>query len=111
MELVTVTPGIIARFIPPSNLVDQALGLTAGRLEYPFGNNRETLRFGLQNQSEYPAELKSSDYIAYVEFYDLRGLKIDEVQPTIRDVKIFSERANPERFARANDDGPFYPSG
>ena len=108
-ETIVLAPGIVGKFLPSSNLVDQRLGLTAGRVEYPFGQQRETLRFGLKNQCDFATSLSRDDYIAYVEFYDLRGLSTHPVKLTERDAEIYERRRVDEgRFYRANDDGPFY---
>jgi len=107
-EQIVIKQGIVAKFVAASNLVEQGLGLTAGRLEYPFGKQGETLRFGLKNQNDGPAELAADDYVAYVEFYDLRALRLRPTPLSPRDRRIYAGRVNEERFAHANDDGVRY---
>jgi deoxycytidine triphosphate deaminase len=41
-EKIIVEEGIIAKFVPSSNIIEQGLTLTAGRLEFPFGKGAET---------------------------------------------------------------------
>jgi hypothetical protein len=106
-EDIQVGKGIIAKFVPTSNLVEQAFGLTAGRLEYPFGRNAEVLVFGIKNQLNMPNPLSKDDFIAYAEFHDLRALQNTEVQLTDRDKKIYAERVDPDRLRRADDDGVY----
>ncbi|HUP61109.1 MAG TPA: hypothetical protein VNA69_11880 [Thermoanaerobaculia bacterium] len=108
-EKVVVEEGIIAKFIPSSNIIEQGLALTAGRLEFPFGKAAERLRFGLKNQLDIPIEVTAYQQVAYVEFYDLRGLKRRPTELTPRDKEVFSERVASERKHRADDDGVYYP--
>jgi len=107
-EDIVVSEGIVAKFVPTSNLIEQGLALTAGRLEFPFGRSGEKLMFGLKNQLDSPVPFERHDYVAYVEFYDLRALQKHQVIQIERDKKIFAARVTPERLARAQDDGVYY---
>ena len=51
-ENIVLKEGIIGQFLPASNLIEAGLGLTAGRLEYPFGHRGEAIRFGCPKPSE-----------------------------------------------------------
>ena len=102
-EQLKVAEGIIGQFIPSSNLIEQGFGLTAGRLEHPYGQNGEPIRFGLRNLLPYPSDLYARQRLAYVMFYDLRGLNNIPIEFTEREWKLIAIR-----MARARDDGPFY---
>jgi deoxycytidine triphosphate deaminase len=108
-EYISVAPGIVGHFVAPSNLIHQGFGLTAGRIEAPFGGvetGRLKVRFGLKNllKSKKNALMKK-DLIAYVYFVDLRGLNSLRVEETDRDRRLFD--AWKRRKLRAEDDGAF----
>jgi len=103
-ESIKLPEGIIGQFIPSSNLIEQGYGITAGRLEYPYGQKGEPIRFGLKNYLNESNELRAEDQLAYIQFFDLRGLDNNTVKLTERDLKLFTMR-----LRRAKDDGPFYP--
>src|SRR5690606_37521661 len=48
-ESIKLPVGIVGRFIPSSNLIEKGIGLTAGKIEKPFGDKGERIRFGLFN--------------------------------------------------------------
>lgn len=109
-EYISVAPGIVGHFVAPSNLIHQGFGLTAGRIEAPFGGietGRLKVRFGLKNLLDKKNSLVKTDLVAYVYFIDLRGLNTMAVEETDRDRKLFE--AWKRRKLRAEDDGP-YPS-
>jgi hypothetical protein len=106
-EEIIVEAGVIAKFVPTSNLIEQGFAITAGRLEHPFGQKGETLKFGMRNQLDSRNPLSASDYIAYVEFYDLRALRNRPTHLTPRDEKIFAARVDPDRKRRAEDGSVF----
>ena len=106
-EYITASEGIVGHFIPSSNLIMQGFGLTAGRIEFPFGHTqtgRLKIRFGLTNLLNKPNKLLKSDYLAYVYFIDLRGLNNKHVDLTDRDRVLFE--AWKKRKRKAEDDGP-----
>ena len=102
-EQLKVAEGIIGQFIPSSNLIEQGFGLTAGRLENPYGQKGEPIRFGLKNLLPYPSALSGKQRLAYVMFYDLRGLNNIPIEFTEREWRLIAIR-----MTRARDDGPFY---
>jgi len=93
-EQIILPSGIVGRFIPASNLIEQGIGLTAGKLEYPFGQKNEKIRFGLKNFTDNELIFNKSDRIAYIEFFDLRSLKISDTKLSDRDKAIYSDRRN-----------------
>lgn len=102
-EHIKVPEGIIGQFVASSNLIEQGLGITAGRLEFPYGQKGEPIRFGLKNFLNEPNALRMSDQLAYIQLFDLRGLDNNAVKLTPRDIKLFTMR-----LTRAKEDGPFY---
>lgn len=108
-ELIVLEPGILGEFIPSSNLIEQGLGITAGRLEHPFGQKNEVVRFGLKNFLEAPNEIRADQYLAYIQFFDLRGLSTKSYELTKRDLELFAKRVVQGYKARAKDGGVFYP--
>ncbi len=102
-EQIKVSEGIIGQFIPSSNLIEQGFSLTAGRLEHPYGQKGEPIRVGLKNLLNSPNTLKKGERIAYIQFFDLRGLNNIPIEFTEREWKLIGIR-----MARARDDGPNY---
>lgn len=100
-ETIKLPYGIVGRFIPSSNLIEKGLGLTAGKVEKPFGDKGEKIRFGLYNYLDTPSTLLFTDRVAYVQFTDLRGLDNHEYKPTGYERKIYE-------FRIREDDGPDY---
>lgn len=72
--------GIVGRFIPTSNLVDNGLLLNAGQIDNKYGLNGEGLRFGLKNLLPVPNPICADTRLAHVEFFDLRGITVDPVE-------------------------------
>lgn len=105
-ERIKLPKGIVGKFVPSSNLIESGFGLTAGRIEYPYGSNGEPIRFGLKNLLDQPNEVTSQMRLAYVEFFDLRGLRNMEYKLTEREMRIFASRL---RYAK--DDGVDYGDG
>lgn len=108
-EFISITEGVVGQFIPPSNFVFQGFGLTAGRLEAPFGRvdgGRQKVRFGVKNLLDTENILFAEDYIAYVYFIDLKGLKSEPLVLSERDRDMFASWLRRKR--QAEDDGPRY---
>lgn len=103
-----VGPRIVGHFIPSSNLIEHGLGLTAGRLEYPFGKRNERVRFGIKNLLDVPNQVTNNEVVAYVEFYDLRGLGHRRIVLGERDIKMLVERVDRGKAKHAMDAGPNY---
>jgi len=103
LEIIKLPVGIVGRFIPSSNLIEKGLALTAGKIENPFGEKNEKVRFGIYNYLKTPTFLQFKERIAYIQFTDLRGLDNHEYKPLPYDKKIFDVRR-----AAAEDDGVYY---
>lgn len=103
METLSVDKGIVGRFVPASQLIEKGLMLLAGRLEHPFGQKGEKVRFGLHNASDIVAHLSHSDNVAYIEYVDFRGLNNLPFELTEREMMLFLRR-----LTRAQDNGPVY---
>lgn len=101
LEIIKLPNGIVGRFIPSSNLIEKGLGLTAGKVEKPFGDNGEKIRFGIYNYLETQVKLEFTDRLAYIQFMDLRGLDNHEYKQTKYENKIYGRRLQ-------EDDGPNY---
>ncbi|HTK19559.1 MAG TPA: hypothetical protein VL442_08605 [Mucilaginibacter sp.] len=101
LEAIKLPLGIVGRFIPSSNLIEKGLGLSAGKIEKPFGDKGEKIRFGLFNYLDIPISLNYKDRIAYIQFMDLRGLDNHDYKLTKYEKKIYE-------FRLKEDDGPDY---
>ena len=82
VEDIKLPVGIIGRFIPSSNCIEKGITLTTGKIEYPFGQNREKIRFGIFNCLETETTIEKESRIAYIQFFDLRGLDLLEYKQT-----------------------------
>lgn len=102
-RIIISSEGIIGKFVPSSNLIEAGFGLTAGRIEFPYGKEGEVVRFGLKNLLDVENKINIDLRLAYVEFFDLRGLKNIPSELTQREYHLFKTR-----LRRANDDGPYY---
>lgn len=99
LELIQLPIGIVGRFIPASSIIERGLSLTAGKLEHPFCHNGERIRFGLKNLLSCPNLLKADEQIAYIEFFDLRGMDNFDYKLNRRDKKVYKERVDPDADA------------
>jgi deoxycytidine triphosphate deaminase len=100
-ESIKLPIGIVGRFMPSSNLIEKGISLTAGKIENPFGDNGERIRFGIYNFLDNPATIEFKTRIAYIQFMDLRGMDNHEYKMTKYDKQIYGAR-------RPDDDGPNY---
>ncbi len=101
LEIIKLPKGIVGRFIPSSNLIEKGLALTAGKIEKPFGDKGEKVRFGLFNYLDTPVKLEFLDRLAYIQFMDLRGLDNHEYLQTKYERRVYG-------FRNPDDDGPNY---
>jgi deoxycytidine triphosphate deaminase len=101
LETIKLPTGIVGRFIPSSNLIEKGLGLTAGKIEKPFGDKGEKIRFGLFNYLDTPVNLAFLDRLAYIQFMDLRGLDNHVYKQSKYEKTIYAYRL-------PDDDGPNY---
>ena len=101
--LIVVPKGIVGVFTTSSTLIEMGISLHAGRIDWPYGQHGEPIRFGLKNETTREKALQRDTRVAHVEFRDLRGL---ELLPF--DVSPSDLRAWLVRKWRAADDGPSY---
>jgi hypothetical protein len=106
-EIIFIKEGIIGQCLPASKLVEGGLGLTAGRLEYPFGLRNETLRFGVCNLLNEPNQIDVLQHIAYIQFFDLRGLASRFVVVTQAELDFFASRIDEGQKFYGERDGLF----
>lgn len=97
------TEGIVGQFIPSSKLITKGLGLVCGKISAPYGMKGERTIFGLKNLTDREIQILPDEVIAYVQFFDLRGLRNDEFLPTPKDLAEWVKRRK-----MAADDGVSY---
>ena len=96
--------GLIGHFVLPSHFIERGLALVAGRIESPYGQKGEAVRFGLKNMLDRANRLLNTDTLAYVYFVDLLSLRNeDPYKLTSDDERLF--RAWRTRRERAGDSG------
>ena len=104
LEMVRIAnQGIVGRFIPTSNLIDEGLLLNAGQIDNKYGLGGEGLRFGIKNMLSVPISIGANTRLAHIQLFDLRGITVDPV-PLSEEEK----RIRLLKFARAMDDGVNY---
>lgn len=105
--------GLIGHFVLPSHFIERGLALVAGRIESPYGQKGEAIRFGLKNMLDKPSRLLSTDTLAYVYFVDLLSLRNeDPYKLTSDEEKMFRAwRTRRERIADSGAPGDYYASG
>lgn len=101
LESVILPKGIIGRFLPSSNLIEKGIVITTGKIEHPYGQKGEKVRFGLFNCLDFESKLEFNTRIAYIQFIDLRGSMSLSYNLTEYDKSTYSKRRN-------SDDGPNY---
>ena len=94
-QSITLSPGIVGKFVVASNLIEKGFSLTGGKITYPFGEKREVVRFGIKNLLSVKNYLMPFHKIAYIEFFDMRGLNnlpynFSDLTP--RDIEIYLAR-------------------
>lgn len=100
------TDGIVGRFIPTSSNVESGFLVVAGQIDNKYGSGGERLRFGLKNLLDCENAIRHDTRLAHVEFFDLRGITLDENVLTPQEKTIWSSRKSV-----AADSGPFYDEG
>jgi deoxycytidine triphosphate deaminase len=108
-EHIALTQFVVGHFIPSSKVVTKGLGLTAGRIEAPFGTfqrRKQMIRFSVENLTDKPIRLSEDETIAHIYFVDLRGLDNFNVDVSKSDQKMLKDWD--KRRYRADDDGPYY---
>lgn len=101
--VISLPKGIVGRFVAGSTLIDIGVGLTVGKIEFPYGQRGEPIRFGMFNLRPHSVTIPSDAKIVAVEFFDLRGIPHGNHEHSEAELKIWSARK-----WRANDDGPNY---
>lgn len=91
-EDIRLPKGIIGRFLPSSNLIEKGITLISGKIEYPFGQNKEKIRFGMYNCLDFENTIERQDRIAYIQFFDLRGQDSLDYNLTEYDKSIYNKR-------------------
>jgi len=99
-ELIKVPNGIVGQFVPASSLIELGIGITAGRIEFPYGQENEPIRFGLKNNLSSNTVIKGSEQIAYVQFFDLRSLVGESTELSERDALLFAARIASSKLFR-----------
>lgn len=102
LEDIKLPHGIIGRFIPSSNFIEKGITLTSGKIEFPYGQNKEKIRFGIYNCLDFETTIEKSSRIAYIQFFDLREQDSLEYKLTDYDKSIYNDRINHDW------DGPNY---
>lgn len=103
---------LVGQFSPASNLIEQGFGLVAGKIDKSYGTTGEksgrpgeAIEFGLKNHLEVPNAVASRMRTAHVCFFDLRGVKGDDI--VLSDAEV-SQRL--KRLLYASDAGVLYPN-
>lgn len=73
-ERVILPRGIVARYEPTSDLIDEGFDLIAGKLDPGYGAAGELVTFGLHNISDVLRTISNNTRIAHMTFFDLRGI-------------------------------------
>lgn len=84
--------GIVGRFITTSSHVEGGLLVVAGQIDFKYGTADEMLRFGVKNLLEVPNELKSTTRLVHMEFFDLRGVTMDQPKLTHNERSLWRSR-------------------
>ena len=102
-EIIILGNAIVGRFIPMSGLIEMGFGLTAGKLDPHYGENNQRIRFGLTNLRNRNNPFGTNSPLAYIEFYDLRGLPKKDIKESEYD-KFIKEMTLPDRMYTAMKD-------
>jgi deoxycytidine triphosphate deaminase len=102
-QTIELQDGIVGHFVPFSKLIDYGFGLTCGRIEAPYGQNGEVIRFGVKNQLNLKNVLARNEVIAYVYFIDLRALSNLKFELSAEERELFARWQ--KKFAYAQEDG------
>ena len=103
LEEIILPMGIVGRFLPSSNIIEKGIMLTSGKIEYPYGQNKEKIRFGLINCLEIETTIEKDLRLAYIQFFDLRGQESLVYEQTEYDKNVYNDR-----IYDYEQDGPNY---
>lgn len=91
-ERIVLPDGIVGRFIPQSGLIEAGFGLFSGKLDPHYGENNEKIVFGIVNLRNRENKYYHESPLAYIQFFDIRGLPVIKPEPTPYDLNIREER-------------------
>jgi deoxycytidine triphosphate deaminase len=95
-QTIILPEGIVGRFIAASGLIEAGFGITVGKLDPKYGDNQETIQFGLKNlknkKNEFSRTGQFTKRIAYVEFFDLRNLPVELGEVRQYDYDVYEKR-------------------
>ena len=104
-QTIILPDGIIGRFIPASGLIEAGFGITVGKLDPRYGEQKEQIQFGIQNlrnrENMFGLSVPFTSRVAYIEFFDIRTLPVDPGELREYDYKIREVRRKREEFAKA----------
>ena len=60
-------------------MIENGFGLTMGKLDPLYGEDGQEIRFGIKNQLDVENIFDGKNPVAYIEFFDLRGLPSEEL--------------------------------
>lgn len=107
-ELVVFPNGLIAQFVAPHELIRNGFVLQSGRAQAPFGSNGERLVFSITNMLDVDNAVDYSSAIAYMYFFDLRGLR--DIPNGMSEADLKQMRRWFAKFSRDSDSGPSHES-
>lgn len=91
--------GLVGHFVLPSHFIERGLALVAGRIESPYGQGGEAIRFGIKNMLDKQNRLLKKDKLAYVYFVDLLSLRNEAPYQQDEEEKRIAARWRRERMA------------
>ncbi len=104
-EKIILPDGMVGRFIPMSGLIEKGFSITAGKLDPHYGVGGEEIRFGLSNLRGRENRYDRSSPLAYIEFFDLRGLRSNRVSMTGYDELIRYMRRSEKKIREIGSAG------
>lgn len=110
-EFVHLPDGVIANFVPVSEFALRGFALVAGKLDPGYGelgDARQKLLFGVKNLLDHENLYSQKLGLAHMSLVSLTGASLLRDELTKAELARLTQR-DPERWRRANDDGPLYP--
>lgn len=101
--------GIVGHFVTPGHFIERGLGLTAGRIEAPYGQNGEAIRFGVTNNLSIENYIFPEDTIGFVYFVDLISLRLDNPYKVSQEEFESFKRWRTKKTAAEDSGIPSYP--
>lgn len=106
-EHIVLPHGIVGYFTPASPSIELGFGITAGRIQPPFGEHGgkiQKIRFGVKNLTADNNRLHARLRLAHIHFVDLRSLRNLDYGISKQEKQQFEIRSQ-QRLTRAADDG------